>query len=161
MTQENLDIFDSMVNGSINPAQDSSDVFGSLGAPQKWPRNERNLVLIKYCFRSPFERQELEPALREVGIGYWMNALGGEASRQTGHDLAFEEALDRNGQLLFCNNPDGFCKFSHAIVIICAPLPIHWDLFSRLAIQLVLKASSEPLLTCAKGTLNSKRIPSW
>ncbi|KAJ4351769.1 uncharacterized protein N0V89_007112 [Didymosphaeria variabile] len=107
-TSENLDVFEGLINGSINAEQGSADLLNmqNYGGPREWPRNNQNKVVIEYCFDTEDARNKIGRQFREDGIGEWMRALGGEASSATKHGLVFEETLDANGQPLFCIDPD-------------------------------------------------------
>ncbi|KAL1591421.1 hypothetical protein SLS60_012034 [Paraconiothyrium brasiliense] len=107
LTSKNLDVFESLINGSLNADQGSADLLNmqSYGGPREWPRNDQNKVVIKYCFETKDARKQVGRPFPLYGIGEWMRALGGEASSATMHGLVFEETLDANGQPLVCIDP--------------------------------------------------------
>lgn len=116
ITSRNLDIWDAMINGTTTLTQRSSDLLSEEQGPRQWPRNPvTNKVVIPYCFNHMPTRNKIGQAFREQGIAGWMNALGGEASRASGHGVVFEETTDQNGQPLTCLHPDGECKFQLCI----------------------------------------------
>ncbi|KAL5417538.1 hypothetical protein PMIN03_001496 [Paraphaeosphaeria minitans] len=104
LVSKNLDFFEGLANGSINAEQGSSDILSvqNYGGPREWPRNSENKVVIEYCFDTPVSRNNIGASFRDFGVGEWMSALGGAASKTTGHGLVIEETVDANGMPLFC-----------------------------------------------------------
>lgn len=88
---------------TIDPgALGAADVFGSNAGPgpKPWLRGSNLLVTIPYCYREPYERASLAWRVEEA-IKIWENALGGQASKDTGHAVVFKETTDQ-GRPLYC-----------------------------------------------------------
>jgi hypothetical protein len=105
---ETLSAFSALFNDTLSPSSlGSSDLlnFASIhGGSKPWPRDESTrdkLVTITYCYEKIAGRVRLSADF-EAAIGVWMHALGGKASKNTGHGLEFREAKDGKENPLYC-----------------------------------------------------------
>lgn len=80
--------------------------FGNPGGPIPWPRDSHNLITIPYCYARQWDRHHVQEIF-ERGINEWYAALGGKASKQSGHGIVFKERVDDKGQPLTCRKAGG------------------------------------------------------
>jgi hypothetical protein len=109
LTDENLFKYSALINSTISDlargntsdhVRRSADLFGQASnlftGCHPWPRQEKTnkhpnrLVVIWYCYANYETSQRFRKDLDQA-IGAWMTALGGEASKESGHGLEFRE----------------------------------------------------------------------
>jgi hypothetical protein len=83
-----------------------SRAAGGIGRWHRpWPVTDwehyGKLRVIEYCFNTLADRPKLWCGLQKA-IGLWHDHLGGPASPQAGHNLAFNEYLDDDGNPIPC-----------------------------------------------------------
>jgi hypothetical protein len=65
------------------------------------PTDKDKRQVVRYCYCNGESRNKLQKLFDDAG-NLWITALGGEAGSNTGHNLAFREVTDKNGNTAFC-----------------------------------------------------------
>jgi hypothetical protein len=90
---------------------------GEESAPKAWIRDRNNKVPIPFCYRDENSRSWLKPGI-DSAIKMWYDALGGEASKDSGHAIYFQETEKQGGPLYCGDNDDWNTEVSFETVAI-------------------------------------------
>lgn len=85
-----------------SPDLGAADIIqGTTDGPGKWPRAHDGFLYIHYCFMDVDTRNVLSDVMYRA-FALWYTALGGAASKDSGHAIIFQECMLKNGQPAYC-----------------------------------------------------------
>lgn len=82
------------------PEEGSAD-FLQAHIVEPWPKRSKKHRVVKYCYADDASAAILS-CMMQAGISLWSDALGGPASKNTGHSLAFYEVKGKDGKPVRC-----------------------------------------------------------